>query len=205
MHYFELMNSIFQIDLQNFLVEKITKIMFETFKVKGFYLGAQTILPFYYKNYLEHNRSIDRSKLLAGTTGIIVDIGYDTTYIIPHYEGFMIMHATKVIEMSFRDIAIYLHDLLPENLDIKYPDDLEILNDMVSKSCYVIINRELEVPESKTFHLPNGKSIELKEERFEAAEMLFSPEVVLQNQLSLIFNICVFLRLFRLINILKNI
>ena len=52
--------------------EKTTKIMFETFNVRGFYLNIDAVLSLYAS---------------GRTTGVVLTSGYESTKSVPIYEG----------------------------------------------------------------------------------------------------------------------
>ena len=52
--------------------ERVTQIMFETFDVPALYIAASNVLALYAS---------------GRTTGVVLDSGHDSTYVVPIYEG----------------------------------------------------------------------------------------------------------------------
>lgn len=69
--------------------EEATKIFCETFKTPGFYLTTSSVLAAY----------------AAGkTTGVILEISEDVTYIVPVYEGYVLPHAVFRFDIGRKHI-----------------------------------------------------------------------------------------------------
>ena len=73
--------------------EKTTQIMFETFNVPAMYLSTQAVLSLYAS---------------ARTTGIVLDSGHGVTTSTPIYEGYVLPHAVKKMDLAGKDITEYL-------------------------------------------------------------------------------------------------
>jgi actin-related protein len=103
--------------------EKMTKIMFETFKVPAMYVAIQAVLSIY----------------SAGiTTGIICDSGDGLTHTAPIYEGFSIPHAVSKIDLAGSDLTMFLQKLLLErSIKLTSAAEMKILRDMKEKICFV--------------------------------------------------------------------
>ena len=74
------------------------------------------------------------------TTGTVLDSGEGITHAVPIYEGYAIPHAIQSIDLSGRDLTVYLHSMLFE----KYPQlitgssaDIEQVKLIKEKMCMV--------------------------------------------------------------------
>ncbi|KAF9109644.1 Actin-1 [Mortierella sp. AM989] len=148
--------------------EKMTQLMFETFKVPAFYLSMQAILSLY---------------AAGGTTGIIVDSGDGVTHTVPIYDGCVITQAIHRLDFAGRDLTDYLATILTERgYSFSTAEEKEIARSIKEKLCYVALNFEQEMKAATTFEttyeLPDGKIIAIGNERFRAPEALFQPSLL---------------------------
>lgn len=77
--------------------EKMTQLMFETFRVNGIYVAIQAVLSLYAN---------------GRTTGCVVDSGDGVTHTVPVYEGFSIPHAIHKNFIAGRAITGHMVNLL---------------------------------------------------------------------------------------------
>ena len=70
--------------------EKMIQIFFETFNVPTFYVAVQAVLSLYSS---------------GRTTGIVVDSGDGVTHTVPIYEGYILSHAIKKIDLAGRAVT----------------------------------------------------------------------------------------------------
>ncbi len=148
--------------------ERMTQIMFETFNVPAMYIATQAVLSLY---------SAGR------TTGIVCDSGDGVTHTVPIYEGFSINHAIDKIHLAGRDLTTFMAKLLTER-GYKFVSsaELEIVRDIKEKLCFVAQDYEESLKNSynssefeKTYEMPDGKIINIGNERFRCPEYLFKP------------------------------
>ena len=145
------------------------------FKVPKLYLGNQAVLSLF---------------ATGRTTGTVIDSGEGITHAVPIYEGYAIPHAIQTIPLSGDDLTKYLHNLLME----KHPTlissstaDFETVKKIKEKECEVAQDFDAELKQAtehgqgeRTYELPNGKPLVLREERIKCPEVLFNP--VLANK-----------------------
>ena len=149
-----------------------TQIMFEVFNVPNFYLVDQWVSALY----------------AAGrTTGLVLSSGEEVTNIVPVYEGYSLPHAVRRIMIAGKDITKYLIKILQERTISLYgASEFKIANDIKEKWCNVIQrNFDEALKESnendfldRTYCLPWGSTIYVKNESFRAPEILFRPQLI---------------------------
>ena len=148
--------------------EKLAQIMFENFNVQGSYIALESLL----------------SLFGAGKdTGISVDIGDGISSFVPVYYGFNLPHAMIRSNLGGRLLTNYLKELLEKNgYNFSTMAEKEIIKDIKEKACYISNNNNFEEELKKInnflYELPDGKKIELKEERIKCPEVLFNPSII---------------------------
>lgn len=139
--------------------ERLAKMMFEDFNVPAMMLTPEPVVA-----------------LLASgrTTGVVVVSGLSVTHAVPIYEGHVISHAVRSLDLAGRDLTEYMMMML------KQPER-EIVNEVKEKLGYVAIDYHAEMRKSiekATFKRPDGEVIMVGSERFRAPEALFRPGLV---------------------------
>ncbi len=118
--------------------EKITQLLFDRFNVQGMYIAIGAVLSLY-----EGGR----------TTGLVVDSGGDVTHVVPIYEGITRRPALPSLDRPRGDGP---HGLLDEDHErgrsfhLTTSAEREIVNDVKEKLCYVALDFEEELAQSKT-------------------------------------------------------
>ncbi len=149
--------------------EKLVEICFDTFNVQAVMLLDKGILPLI---------------SVGKTTGVVVNIGYTSTEIVPVEEGFPITHAIRTFEVGGESITDYLRRLLRQrDYSFESSTEREIVRDIKEKLCYVAVDPEEELKGEKakievSYTLPDGEKITISTERFTAPECLFNPAVL---------------------------
>eukprot|EP01094_Clydonella_sp_ATCC50884_P029806 TRINITY_DN948_c0_g1_i2.p1 TRINITY_DN948_c0_g1~~TRINITY_DN948_c0_g1_i2.p1 ORF type:complete len:420 (-),score=149.14 TRINITY_DN948_c0_g1_i2:45-1160(-) len=147
--------------------ERMTEIMFETYKAPALYVAIQAVLALY----------------AAGrTTGVVLDSGDGVSHTVPVYEGFSLQHAICRLDIAGRDITEYLARLLlNRNLSFSTSAELQIVRNIKEKHAFVLPERMevATIPSKKElrrkFELPSGEQVTVGEERFQCSEVLFDP------------------------------
>jgi len=151
--------------------EKMIEVMFEKYGFHGVFIAIQAVLTLYAQGLL---------------TGVVIDSGDGVTHICPVYEGFALPHLTRRLDIAGRDITKYLIKLLLlRGYAFNHTADFETVRMMKEKLCYVgyDIEQEQKLALETTFlvenyTLPDGRTISLSGERFEAPEALFQPHLI---------------------------
>lgn len=112
---------------------------------------------------------------LGGETGLIIESGGGLTSITPVINGREQLHLSVAFRLAGEDITKRLGKLL-EAEDIRFgrPSGRRILRDMKEKSCYFKL-KEGVTGQKKAYTLPDGREIELGDERFKSPEVMYHP------------------------------
>jgi len=161
----------------------LTEIMMEKLQLPAMYKANKSVMALYGGGQM---------------TGISVDSGHDTTYIVPAHQGKPIQDATLVLKMGGKHIT---EQLMNQLLNGKYsfPDDnfllwrkkkkskftvsskKEIIREMKEQYCFVSSNYkesfgDPDFPE-ESVRLPDGNMIVMGKEKFMAPEIMFQPSL----------------------------
>lgn len=120
------------------------------------------------------------------SSGVVVDSGDGVTHIVPVYESVVLNHLTARLNVAGRDVTRQLISLLlRRGYAFNRTADFETVRQMKEKLCYVSYDLELDhkLAEETTvlvesYTLPDGRTIRVGSERFEAPECLFQPHLV---------------------------
>ena len=153
--------------------EKMTQVMFETFKAPAVYMKSKAALAL-----LASGRS----------TGLVLDSGDSVSLSVPIYEGHVISHAVRHQFLARRDLTYYMRRLLEQVKDpipfTNSPDDYDTIGDIKEKMCYVAKDFEKELQDAAS-NADLERSYEVYDtvlkvgsERFRCPEALFRPSLV---------------------------
>ncbi|GJP75456.1 hypothetical protein CLOP_g13855 [Closterium sp. NIES-67] len=151
--------------------QRMLQMMFEKYNFDSLFIQLQAVLPLYAQGIL---------------TGLVVDSGESATHAVPVVEGFAYPHLTKRISIAGRQITSHLIDLmLRRGYSFSKVSDFEAARAIKEQLCFVSCDykREMQLAEDTTvlvkqFTLPDGRTIRIGAERFQAPEALFSPELI---------------------------
>eukprot|EP01084_Bolivina_argentea_P107452 192109_1 len=157
--------------------EEMTKIMFESFNVKGLYIAITAVLALY---------------ATGRVTGTVLDSGYQVSQAVSIYDGYALSHATQTVQFGGENCTDYLMKLLNKKCSVltTYKDD--IIRDIKEKLCYVAWDyahdygaKHESSDISAVYELPDGNTVKLDVERFKAPEIFFQPSINDINKIAL--------------------
>lgn len=114
------------------------------------------------------------------TTGVTIDLGFDTTEINPVYEGGVINYAHMRTGYAGAQVLDFINgSLIQRDIDLGVRSP-EILNNIMRQCLYVTPNAAMSRKNYKRrFRIPLGKQIDVFDEAFMAGEMFFQPDLVM--------------------------
>ena len=144
--------------------EKMTQIMFETFKVNGLYIEIDAVLSLY---------------ATGRYSGVVLDCGDGVSHTVPIYQGFALGQAIRTVTLGGRDISDYMMKILSER-GYSFHIYRDILKDIIEKLSYIAEDFEEELRNywhcvDTNYELPDRQVITIGDERFQALEPLFQP------------------------------
>lgn len=151
--------------------EAMCEMLFETFNIPAVYVSIQAVLSLYAS---------------GRTTGCVLDCGDGCCHSVPVFDGFSLPSSIRRIDVAGRDVTEFLQLLLRKTTGVSLlsSSEREIVRIIKEKACYVARDPLTEeqtyqlTPTSTTFKLPDGKVLDLKNEKFRAPEVLFQPQLI---------------------------
>ncbi|XP_061528665.1 actin, cytoskeletal 3-like [Phycodurus eques] len=133
--------------------EKITQVMFETFKLPGMYVAMQAVLSLY---------------AIGRTTGIVVGSGDGETHMVPIYLTGYLMKILSERGYSFTTTADHevVRDMKEKLCYVALDFEKEMETAVTSSSL------------DKSYELPDGQVVTIGNERFRCPEPLFKPNLL---------------------------
>ena len=121
--------------------EQMAEIMFETFNVKGLFIGVQATLALFAqianKSQEEHKTQTDLNNIHE-MTGTVIDAGDGVTHVFPVCDGYVISSCVKHIPLAGRDITQFTLQALRDRGEvIPAIDSNEIASKIKEKYGYV--------------------------------------------------------------------
>jgi actin-related protein len=156
--------------------EQAAQIMFEKFRVPGFYVATQAVLSLFAS---------------GRTRGVVVESGDGVSHAVPVFEGYALPHAILRLDVAGSDITSHLRKMLgkekPRDQFFKRMIDGlsdNVIRDIKENMCYVpSTNLDDELRrnpcEEKAYELPDGTIIEISQKcQATCGEILFNPSIL---------------------------
>jgi len=162
---------------------KMAEILMEKLEVPAMFIANKSVMSLYGGGNM---------------TGISVDSGHDTTYIVPSFQGNPIQDATLVLKIGGKQVTEHLMNLLM-NGKYSFPDDNFLLWRKKKKTKFTVSSRKEIIRELKeqycqvtssytkswedpafpenSIRLPDGNMIVMGKESFVAPEIMFQPSL----------------------------
>ncbi|KAJ3172816.1 hypothetical protein HDU87_007818 [Geranomyces variabilis] len=147
---------------------RATQIMFEELNFLAFWIVEQPLAALYGCNM---------------TTGLVIDIGHETTDITPIIDNSIVRYAHKTIPLGGRDVEMYLKRLLlADSVFMGELGDVELSDDLVraikENVCESTMDRRANLVPQGDDRVPfeyNGKKFTIGAARYRCPEVLFDP------------------------------
>ena len=122
-------------------------------------------------------------------TGVVLDSGDGVTHVIPVAHSYVLQHHIQRLDIAGRHITDYLIRLLQiKGYAFNSTADFELVRELKEKYCFVScdIESDRKLDLETTYYnsnakLPDGRTIRMSNEKFEAPEILFNPHLI-QNE-----------------------
>ena len=104
--------------------EKVTNVMFEKFTAHGFYLANSAVLSLFSN---------------GRTSGIVVESSFDSTDIVPVFEGYAMPHSSIKFDLGGEDLTKFMVDLLePKGHNLSADDVYLAARDIKHRHCFIV-------------------------------------------------------------------
>lgn len=121
--------------------------------------------------------------------GVVLDSGDGVTHVIPVAHGYLQQHQIKRLDIAGRHITDYLIRLMQlKGYSFNSSADFELARELKEKYCFIScdIDSDRKLGKETTYYntitkLPDGRSIRISTEKYEATEILFTP-MLIQNE-----------------------
>ncbi|MHA1732465.1 MAG: hypothetical protein ACTSU5_11010 [Promethearchaeota archaeon] len=157
--------------------EYIAQVLLDTYKVQSLFMANSSLLALF---------------SVGLTDGLVLEVGEGNTYIVPVANGDLYYAGVMKLNLASADIAENLRSLLLRyGHSLDFSAQKEILRDIKEKNCYVALDPQSERARSQqidrvSYTLPDGETMVIDgETRFQAAEILFHPEILGYNTLGI--------------------
>lgn len=141
--------------------EKLTELMFDELHCPAICIENQSVLAL----------------MAAGRlTGLVVDLGGGISQSVPIYEGYNLPRGICHRGLDGEMLTQVLRTLLMQSGHSRLQS--RVLQEIKESLCYVALNFEQETVAPATFHLPDGRSIDIGKERCRCPEAFFQPTAV---------------------------
>lgn len=160
--------------------EKAAEIFLEKFNAPGIVFGCQPLLAL----YASTNQKF---------TGVVLDCGDSLCQCVCAYDGFILNSTVQRIDIGGRDVTQYMNLLLRKSGHVFHTSaEMDMVKTMKEKRCIIFPNaggpdklsKDKEEKQMKDYKkpikyvLPDGRDLDLCDEKYQAPEILFNPEKI---------------------------
>eukprot|EP00347_Sterkiella_histriomuscorum_P005121 403357814 len=142
--------------------EKLAELVFEKYQVPKFQISMQSLNALYAEGL---------------HSGLVLECGEGISTCVPIVEGYVQSHAIQRLDIGGRDINEYLMDLLKSKVVFTTTFEREFVRDIKEQCCSIKTSTNQQL-DRKKYSLPDGKSIEISNEQFDATEILFNSSLI---------------------------
>ncbi|GJJ73672.1 actin-related protein 9 [Entomortierella parvispora] len=155
--------------------ERITQIFFENFNVPGLYLAEEPLMTLYG---------------CATVTGLVIDIGHNSTDITPIIDTQIQRNAIQSIPLAGSDFDSYFLSLLQADTQLveEYgePLDLEFARYLKESDICQVLGKDEKESKTRAQAEYKGKTFTVGSARYKVAEPLFNPDLVGKRILNIV-------------------
>ncbi|KAG0364967.1 actin-domain-containing protein [Gamsiella multidivaricata] len=155
--------------------ERITQIFFENFNVPGLYLAEAPLMTLYG---------------CAAVTGLVIDIGHNSTEITPILDTQIQHNAIQTIPLAGADFDAYFLQLLKADSQLvrEYgePLDSEFARHLKESGVCQVLGRDEKESKNRAQAEYNGKKFTVGSARYKAYDPLFNPDLIGKRVLNII-------------------
>ncbi len=156
--------------VQNDIKEYIARVLFETHRVHSLIFIPTPILSLF---------------SVGLTTGLVIESGDGTTWIVPIINGHIIQEAVQRLNLAGMDVNHNLKSLLMrEGINISSSAVDEIIREIKEKNCYFVLDpsKPPKTDDDYIYRLPDGSNLSIPSHIiYEAPEVLFQPNMLGYN------------------------
>lgn len=148
--------------------DKVAEIFFETFRAPALHFAPPAVLSLYAS---------------GRTTGVVLDVGEGVAHAVPVYEGFALPHSVTRSDIAGRDVTRQMQLLLRRSgLTFTTTAEADLVKTMKEETCYLTRTAVIDDSAAKDartpYTLPDGQTIHLSTERYQAPNVLFDPSLI---------------------------
>lgn len=126
--------------------EEMVRRMFEEYGFQRVHVATQAVLTLYSQGL---------------TTGLVVDAGDGVTHVVPVFDGYVLEHLTRRLDIAGRSVTQRLRELLVNNRGyplLNSPAELETIRELKEKVCFVSPDyaKDVKLEENTCFHLTDA-------------------------------------------------
>lgn len=172
--------------------ELMAEMMFETFNVKGLYIGVQAVLALYAQWALDGG--LERGATSPNLTGLVVDSGEGLSHVIPVADGYVISSCIQELQMAGKHVTQFVHDMICDRGE-EVPAEQRMETARLIKEKHAYLCRDVVEEYQKYDQDPrkfksisdiNPKTkqewtVQIGYERFLAPEIFFHPEIFVES------------------------